>query len=63
MENCGTPQQPVVLRNMEWTSVTDDASAPILRRATGAALLQDSRLELRYDHSRGEYQLGIAAGR
>ncbi len=51
-----------VLRNVEWTSVAD-ASAPILRKAAAAAVLHDSRLELRYDVTTGAYDLGIAAGR
>lgn len=61
MKNCGTTSEPNVLRNVEWTSVAD-ASGPILRKAAHGALLQDSRLELCFDRTRGEYQLGIAAG-
>ncbi len=62
MKNCGTPPQRSVLEHVEW-KITADASAPILRRAAEAAVLQDSRLNLHFDRERGEYQLAIAAGR
>ncbi len=45
------------LKNAEWSTVTD-AAAPILRRATLGAVLQDRRIELSYDWERGEYELG-----
>ena len=46
-----------VLRNAEWSTVAD-AAAPILRRATLGAVLQERRIELSYDWERGEYELG-----
>jgi hypothetical protein len=61
MNNCGTTTEASVLRHVGWTSVAD-ASAPILRKAAHAALLQDHRLEIHFDDRRGEYHLGIAAG-
>ena len=45
------------LKNAEWSTVAD-AAAPILRRATLGAVLQDRRIELSYDWERGEYELG-----
>jgi len=62
MKDCGTTTTDrSVLEHVEW-KVTADASGPILRKAAQGALLQDSRLTLRFDRERGEYQLGIAAG-
>lgn len=59
MNDCGTTEHDPC--DAEWDSFSG-ACAVIQRRAAGAALLQDSRLELRYDKNRDEYQLGIAAG-
>jgi len=45
-----------VLMNAEWSNVAD-AAAPILRRATMGAVVQERRLELSYDSESGEYEL------
>ena len=59
MKNCDRTKQSL-LRTIERNSDTD--APAILRRAAEAAVLHDSRLELRYDRARGEYQLGVSAG-
>ncbi|NLE18709.1 MAG: hypothetical protein GX632_09265 [Propioniciclava sp.] len=62
MKNCGPTSRTSPLEHVEW-KVTADASAPILRKAAEAAVLQDSRLTIRFDRERGEWELGITAGR
>lgn len=58
-KNCDRTKQSL-LRTIERNSDTD--APAILRRAAHAAVLHDSRLEIRYDRTRGEYQLGVSAG-
>lgn len=71
MSNCGTATQAptrtrrtadAVLRTTEWSNAAD-ASGPILRRAAAGALLRDDRIQVAYDHHRGEYVLGISSSR
>lgn len=60
MKTSGTPQD-IILRTFE-RPVRIDPNEQIRRRMAVGALLQDSRLELEFDHTRGEYLLGVAAG-
>lgn len=58
MSNSCTTPTASVLRNVEWTS-TADAAGPILRRAAHGAVLHDTRVQISFDHARGEYVLGL----
>jgi hypothetical protein len=58
MSNSCTTSTASVLRNVEWSSTTDVAG-PILRRAAHGAVLHDTRVQIGFDHDRGEYVLGL----
>jgi len=54
-------ERPGVLETAAATPATPDgAFEEIMRRATGGALLRESRLQIGFDQATGNYCLGVA---
>lgn len=59
MSNATASPAATALRNVEWSTV-EDASGPILRRATLGAVLTDDRVQIAFDVERGTYELCVS---